>query len=197
MSERNKRLCLCLFLTIFGVLQVCNGYSSSAIKDYSSSSGSKEHLVSSSSLVNKFEDNEIRGKSNSTLKGEISLAAKSFRIQAFIMRNTKKTLLKDLHVVVAVWIAMKCWKTPTRIFRCVELSAAAAIAKPCNKPHIYIYGQKWLCVFSNRMTSPNSEILTNCGHVRSRKSWESMNARTEQETTSVSLISWVISVVVW
>lgn len=57
MNERNKKMYWCLFITICGI-QVCNGYSSNAIKD----TQNKEYLVSSSSVVNKFEDNEIRGQ---------------------------------------------------------------------------------------------------------------------------------------
>lgn len=64
MNERNKSLYLCLFLTIFGVVQVCNGYSSNTIKEYSSS---KDYLVSSTSAASRFEDNEIRGESGVSL----------------------------------------------------------------------------------------------------------------------------------
>lgn len=60
MNERSRNMMYwCLFITTFGI-QVCNAYSASnIIKDYHN----KDYLVSASSasVVNKFEDNEIRG----------------------------------------------------------------------------------------------------------------------------------------
>lgn len=48
----------CLFVTFMG-FHVCSGYTRHTIKDYNN----KDYLVAASNVVNKFEDNEIRGES--------------------------------------------------------------------------------------------------------------------------------------
>lgn len=67
MNERNKKITVimywCLFFTIIG-FHVCEGYSRNTIKDYNN----KDYLVASTNVVNKFEDNEIRGKSKFSRK---------------------------------------------------------------------------------------------------------------------------------
>lgn len=68
MNERSRNTNVtmvfwCFLFCMFGV-QICSGYSSgNTIKDYKN----KDYLVSSSSAVNKFEDNEIRGEFKSLL----------------------------------------------------------------------------------------------------------------------------------
>lgn len=81
MNERSKNMMYwCLFITIFGI-QVCNAYSSNIIKDYHN----KDYLVSSSSAVNRFEDNEIRGLWN-------------FHFSSFVQQsvNIRKTQMNNL-----------------------------------------------------------------------------------------------------
>lgn len=63
MNERNKKMTVimywCLFVTFMG-FHVCSGYTRHTIKDYNNN---KDYLVAASNVVNKFEDNEIRGES--------------------------------------------------------------------------------------------------------------------------------------
>lgn len=57
----NERSQVVLWLALTTFCSVVHGYSSNTIKDYQNN---KEYLLSASSAVNKFEDNEIRGESS-------------------------------------------------------------------------------------------------------------------------------------
>lgn len=59
MNERNKVMYWCLIITICGI-HFCSGSTTNSIRDYQA----KDYLLStaSTSNINKFEDNEIRGK---------------------------------------------------------------------------------------------------------------------------------------
>lgn len=59
-TNMNERSQVVLVLALTALCSV-HGYSSNTIKDYQNN---KEYLLSASSVVNKFEDNEIRGESS-------------------------------------------------------------------------------------------------------------------------------------
>lgn len=91
MNERNKNTTVimvywCFLFAMFGV-QICSGYSvGNTIKDYNN----KDYLVSSSSAVNKFEDNEIRGEFKTLLDqrdAEVSTPENFFVIKHFTVRS--------------------------------------------------------------------------------------------------------------
>lgn len=80
MNERYKNLCVCLFLTIFEVVQVCNGYSNNTIKEYN-------NKALSSSAVNRFEDNEIRGEFEFYLKCTLRVLGLFWVLSVQFIRN--------------------------------------------------------------------------------------------------------------
>lgn len=78
----------CLVFTIFGV-HICDGFSGNTIKDYNN----KDYLTASSSVVNKFEDNEIRGEwSISRYLGSWAEVSLTFYNSFFVSHSKKFTV---------------------------------------------------------------------------------------------------------